>query len=672
MDIEKLIQEMTLEEKAAMLTGASNMSTAANEKYGIASRRMADGTQGVRIDAEDKENCTMFPAVCSIGATWNPEAAEKAGRALAADCIEHGVDVILGPGANLKRTPLCGRNYEYVSEDPVLSGEMTAGYIQGIQHSGVGACVKHYAMNNQELNRLETSVEVEERVMRELYLKSFEIAIKKGKPQEVMCAYNKIHSVWCSENSFLLTDVLRDEWNYEGVMVSDWGAVHDLPHALRAGLDLQMPCNHHILEDIRRGLEEGTITPQQIDQALTRVLRFAALPKPQAEAPYDRDRQHEIARQTAAEGIVLLKNERNVLPLTAKKYKKIGVVGEYAVKPLTCGQGSAEVYPAPEYIDRPLDELKKLLGDDVEITYQEIFSGRELKTSMIWPDSVKWMEFAEQQDAVVVFAGSMDSEDTEQYDRISISMNPSFDFVIEKLCCVNPNVIVVLQSGSALALGRWQKQAGAILEMWLAGEAGGGAIADVLTGVVNPSGKLSETFPTKLRTDLEYPGNEKTICYREGFEVGYRYYDRHPEEIAYPFGHGLSYSEFAYGPLAAELVEDQVRLRFTLENRSDVDGSEAAQIYVSMPDSIVTRPVKELKAFRKVFVQKHGKTDVELCIPVEELAYYNVLLRRYVVEPGEYHFLLAASSQDVRAEAVVSIRGNAPYSIVVRGTTMVG
>lgn len=670
MELNELLKQLTLEEKAALLTGAANMMTAGIETHGIEPRKMADGPQGVRAAAED--DCTMFPALCSIGAAWDPAQAEMIGRALGEDCRAHGIDMLLGPGANLKRTPQCGRNFEYVSEDPLLSGEIAAGYIRGLQEKGVAACVKHFAMNNQEIDRLELSVEADKRTMRELYLKSFEIAVKKGQPKAVMCAYNKVHSVWCSENRYLLQQILKDEWEYDGLVVSDWGAVQNIGRALKAGLDLQMPHNKHILADLQNGLEDGTLTEADIDRAVMRVLRYVMQPREATEIEYDRQKLHRIAREAAAEGIVLLKNQNAVLPVTSNKYKKIGVVGEYAMRPLISGQGSAEVYPAPEHIDIPFEELRKALGAEVQLDYMQIFSQHEMPGKMIWPESNQWINFAREKDLVIVFAGSMASEDTEQFDRSSIGLNPNISFVIDKLCNAGTPIVVVLQSGSALILGRWKDRVSGILEMWLAGEAAGGAIADVLTGKVNPSGRLPETFPKKLREDLDYPGNGRFICYREGLEVGYRYYDAHPEQIEYPFGYGLSYSDFSYGPLDVSVEADTVHLRFTLENRSHVDGSEVVQIYAAKPDTDISRPVKELKAFKKVFVKKRSMKEVTLEVPVGELAYYNALLHEYVVEPGVYQFMLGASSQDIRQEKRVTLDGDAPYSVIARTSTMVG
>ncbi len=659
--LDELISNLTLEEKVTLLNGAGTMSTAEITRLGIPAKQFADGPHGVR--SEPAANCTMFPSLCCVGATWDTNLTYQLGEALAEDCLEHGIDLLLGPGANLKRTPLCGRNFEYFSEDPVVTGEMAAAYIAGLQSKGVGASLKHFAMNNQERDRLETSVEVDLRVMREIYLKGFEIAVKKAKPQSVMCAYNKVHSIWCSENRYLLTDILKKEWGFDGFVVSDWGAVRDTCKALCAGLDLQMPQSKSALENIKAGLEKGAITMDVIDNAVKAVLRFALREKPKADRPYSRDRQHQIAKQVATEGIVLLKNQNSVLPLSGKKYKKIGVIGEYAVRPLLFGQGSAEVYAHADFIESPLEELKKSLGQDVEVEYREIYKRRELPDKMIWPERGQWEAFAGDCDAIVMFIGSMESEDTEQFDRRTLEFNPNFEYVIDAVSRVNQNVIVVIQSGSAMILGPWRDRVSGILQMWLGGEGAGSAIADVLTGKCNPSGKLTETFPLRMRTDLEYPGDGRKVRYNEGFDVGYRYYDKHTDEICYPFGHGLSYTTFEYSNLEVTQHPQQIDVTLTVSNTGTADGKEVVQIYVSKEDSCVTRSLKELKAFQKVFVKAGASATITLAIPVEDLAYYNVLLNKWIVEPGNYKIMAASSSQDIRCSAQIQLGSDVPYTI---------
>ena len=670
MDITTILNELTLEEKAALLTGATSMTSGEVQRLQVKAKRFADGPHGVRTTPEDK--CTLFPNLCCVGATWDTDLVYKLGQALGDECIEHGIDMLLAPGINIKRTPLCGRNFEYFSEDPVIAGELGAAYINGVQSRGVGTSLKHYALNNQEIGRNTVSVEIDLRVMREIYLKGFEIAVKKANPTSVMCSYNKVFSVWVSENKHLLTDILKKEWGYNGFVVSDWGAVQDICRCVCAGLDLQMPRNNNIVEQIKEGLANGKVSMEAIDGAVMAMLRFLATDTPKPVAPFDRKAQHTLARNVAADGIVLLENRNNALPLTAKKYKKIAVMGEYAVAPLISGQGAAEVYPGEENIDNPLEELKKALGDDVELTYLETFKRRELPSKMIWPQRRIWEEFVKDADAVVIFAGSLESEDTEQFDRVTTTMNPNFEYVIDRVCKFNPNVIVVLQSGSALIPGAWRKKCNGLVQMWLGGEAAGGAIADVLTGKVNPSGKLPETFALTARTDLEYPGDGYKVRYSEGFDIGYRYYDKHPEQIAYPFGFGRSYTSFAYSDFAVQRTDDKLELSLNITNTGEIEGSEVIQIYAAKEESMVTRPVKDLKAFKKVFLKAGECQKVTICLDVQELAYYNIMLNQWVVEPGEYEILFATSARDIVHSASLEINDPAPYSMAVTGTTMIG
>lgn len=669
MDIAAILNELTLEEKAKLLTGASGMSIGNEEKLHM-NKTFADGPHGVRGNPESK--CVHFPNLCCVGATWDTSLVFDMGVALGDECIEHGIDLLLAPGINIKRTPLCGRNFEYLSEDPVIAGELGAAYINGIQHRGVGTSLKHYALNNQEIERNTVSVEIDLRVMREIYLKAFEIAVKKSKPYSVMCSYNKVHSIWVSENKHLLTDILKKEWGYEGFVMSDWGAVQDICRSVNAGLDLQMPMNHNIVDQIKAGLADGRITMEAIDNAVKAVVRFLVLDHAKAVAAYDRAKQHALARKIAGAGIVLLKNDDNILPITSQKFKRVAVMGEYAVNPLICGQGAAEVYCGEENIDSPLEEMKKILGDDVELTYMETFKRRELPGKMIWPDVGIWWNFVKDADAVVIFAGAMESEDTEQFDRVSMKLNPNMEFVIEKVAKVNPNVIVVLQSGSALTLGRWRNQVKGIVQMWLGGESAGGAIADVLTGKISPSGRLTETFPTCMRTDMDYPGDGYKVRYNEGFDIGYRYYDKHPEEVCYPFGYGLSYTTFEHSDFAVERKGDKLHISCKVTNTGTMEGGEVVQVYVAKKESAVTRPVKELKTFSKVFLEPGESAQSTMLLDIQDLAYFNVMLNEWVVEPGEYTVMFASNAREILCSIPVFINEPIPYSLKLTGTTMVG
>lgn len=668
--INRILKELSLEEKVSLLTGTESMSTAGIERLGIKGKRLADGPHGVR-KKENGEECTAFPNLCLLGATWDVELAKKMGIALAKECIEQGVDILLGPGVNIKRHILCGRNFEYVSEDPVLAGEIAAAYINGLQSLKVAACLKHYAANNQEKYRSTVSVDADMRTLMEIYFKPFEIAIKKSSPASVMCAYNKIHSIWCSENEFLLTEVLRDMWKFNGFVISDWSSVHNPSKAFKAGLNLQMPKNPNIMDDIQRGLDNGEITVNDIDKAAGGIIDFLLAERAHGIC-YDRNEQHNIAREIASAGTVLLKNENQTLPITKEKYKKIVVIGEFAKSPLISGQGSAAVDVNDKYIESPLEELRKILGDEVELEYAQIYQKTTFPQKMLWPMGGEFIDFVQKSDLIVMFIGSMESEDTEEFDRRTAEFNPNYELFINYALTCGKKIVVVMQSGSAMILGNWNDKVDAVVQMWLAGESAGGAIADVLCGRVNPSGKLSETFPSKLRTDLEYPGNSHTVEYCERLFVGYRYYDIHPEEIVYPFGHGLSYTDFEYSDLDVSRDKDKILVSFTLKNIGDVFGSEVVQLYVGDPVSTVVRPVKELKKFAKISLQPGEYKSVVLEVDIKDMGYYNVLLHTWVTEPGEYIFYIGSSSRNIKLQKSIYLDCDVPYTMIKYGETMIG
>ena len=668
-DIDEIIKKLTLEEKLLLLTG-EDMSTHSAKRLGVDPIKMADGPHGVRGDIS--ENCVSFPNLCSLGSSWDTDMAKKMGAALAYDCKKHDVSMLLAPGINIKRTPFCGRNFEYLSEDPIVAGKLAEGYVNGLQENGVSCSLKHFAANNQELYRQTVSAEIDERTLREIYLKAFEIVVKNAKPDTVMCSYNKINGVWASENPFLLTDILKDEWGFEGLVISDWGAVQNSIRAFKAGLDLQMYENIHIVSELSKGLESGNISMERIDDAVKRVLKVILKERDVKLPKYDRKALHETAKEIAQAGMVLLKNENNVLPLTEKKYKKIGILGGYAENPLISGLGSADVLVEDELIDKPLKELKKLMPN-TEFAYKSIYDKATLPTGMIWPTlySTDNINFIKSCDAVVIFAGSMSSEDTEKMDRITTSLNPIQELVINMTSEHNENVIVVLQNGSALTLGDWRNKVSGILEMWLGGEAGGSAVAELLCGKANPSGKLAETFAKCQRTDLQYPGNREIVEYNEGFDVGYRYYDKHPDEIMYPFGYGLSYTKFEYSNLEVT-NDDEIKVRFKLKNIGDVEGAEVVQLYISDVVSTVKKPVKELKKFDKVFLLPNETKTVEFVITKEDLQYYNTTFKKWMVENGEYKILIGASSQDIRLEAVFDYQADMEYSLTMHCKDMIG
>lgn len=664
MDKKKIIQEMTFEEKAELLSGHGKMSTYEIERLGVKPIRMADGPHGTRLEPED--NCTHFPNLCNLGSSWDVDMAREMGRAIGRDCVKHGVDVLLGPGINIKRHILGGRNFEYLAEDPVLSGELAAAYVEGLQEYGVSACVKHFAVNNHETFRYNQSVEVDERVMRELYLKAFEIVVKKAKPDSIMSAYNKVNAVYCSENSHLLEDILRQEWGFDGLVLSDWGAVHDASKAVKAGNDLAMPFRRDIVNELKDGIEKGFVTMEDIDKAVERVLDFIDR-KPRPEISYDRDSQHAVARKIAGEGMVLLRNKDEVLPITPDKYKKVAVVGEFAVKPIVGGQGSAEIAYNEEYTDTPLDEMRKAMPD-IEFVYYEGYKMGEYSPASLWVNMPQYDEVIKDCDLVVCFAGSMLSEDTEHLDRRTATMNYNFGMFVEEALELEKPVALVLQTGSAIFFDHRIDEAQAVVEMWISGEAAGGGIADVLSGKVNPCGKLNETFPNRMRYDLEYPGNGRFVEYKERFDVGYRYYDKHPEEILFPFGHGLSYTSFEYSDLS---IKDMT-VEFTLKNTGKYDGAEVVQLYIGDPVATVVKPIKELKKFKKVFLKAGEETKVTFNLCENDLAYFNPSLEKWVAERGKYDVYVASSSQDIRLKGRFDYDCEMPYTMEAIGDAMIG
>ena len=644
-DLEKLIKELTFEEKAKLLIGASAMESSGVDRLGIKGIAMADGPHGVRNG--DNPDCVSLPCLSAVGASWNRETAFLMGETIGKECLENDKDMILGPAINMKRIDLCGRNFEYFSEDPVLSGELAAEYINGVQGLGVGTSLKHFAVNNQEVDRLFISAEIDERTMREVYLKAFEIAIKKAKPASVMCALNKVNSVLCSENKFLLTDILKEEWGFEGFVVSDWGCVKDSVKALRAGLDLQMPSkkDYDIVSVMKEAVDKGIIKEEEMDEAAIRILGFIMNRKPE-KPEYDRKKQYKAALEIAEESIVLLKNKDNLLPISEKKYKKIAVIGEYANKPVISGYGSSQVYIDEKYIQSPLEHLKRLMPG-TEFVYLPWYSTDEyLKKAPFY--CMNGQKDIEEADLVLMFAGRQESVETEGTDRVTSHIDPYYEFFIKRIYPKNKNIVLVLQSGGAVIPLNWQDNVKGIIQMWYGGEAAGEAIANILCGKVNPSGKLSEIFPLKTRTDIDYPGDGYKVCYDEKWAIGYRYYDMHQDEIWFPFGHGLSYTEFLYENLLIKKIKDGIFVSCTVKNTGKLAGKEVVELYIADRRSSVSRPKKELKDFVKVHLEAGEEKTVCFEVPYEKLAFYNLSLKKWTVEPGIFDIMIAASSQDIR------------------------
>ncbi len=662
--IENLLKEMTVEEKAEICSGASRWRTHPVERLEIPEIMMADGPHGLRKETKSEESASLgksieaicFPTASALACSWDRDLMTKMGEALGEECQTEDVNIILGPGVNIKRSPLCGRNFEYFSEDPLLASELAANYVKGVQSMGVGTSLKHFAANNQEHRRLTVDAQIDERTLREIYLSAFEKVVKEAQPWTVMCAYNQVNGTHASENKYLLTDILKEEWGHEGFVVSDWGAVNYRDKGIDAGLELEMPTSYGDgKKAIIEAVEDGSLSEESLDRAAERMLKiiFKAVDSEREDLNYSKAEHHQLAREIAAESIVLLKNEDQILPLA--KDEKLGVVGSFAKKPRFQGGGSSNINPFQ--VDNAYTELKKYT--DQELSYAEGYSVESDSNNQELIKEAK--ELAEKVDKLLVFAGLPDRYESEGYDRDSLEMPPNQNHLIEELAEVNKNIVVVLSNGSPVTMP-WLKKVKGVVEAYLTGQAGGGAAADVLFGHVNPSGKLAETFPQKLSDNPSYlffPGEKDKVEYREGIFVGYRYYDSKEIKPLFPFGYGLSYTDFEYSDLKIKKSEitDQETLNLSLrvKNTGEVYGKEIVQLYVSDPESTVIKAEKELKEFAKVELEPGQEKIVEFELDKRAFAYYNTEIDDWYVESGDYEILVGASSRDIRLKKTVKV-----------------
>ncbi|MGW8225865.1 MAG: beta-glucosidase [Anaerolineales bacterium] len=665
LDIDELIDELTLEEKASLCSGLDFWHLKGIERLGIPSITVTDGPHGLRKQAgsgegvaiNDSVPATCFPTASALAATWNRDLVYQVGQAIGEECRQEKVGVLLGPGANVKRSPLCGRNFEYFSEDPYLSGEMAKSHIQGVQSQGIGASLKHYAVNNQEFRRMTIDVIVDERALREIYLGGFEIAVKDAQPWTVMAAYNKVNGQYCCENRYLVRDLLKKEWQHEGLVMSDWGAMNDRVAGLRAGIDLEMPGTKNGNDQlIVKAVKEKRLDVSVLDQAVERILKliFAADETLSEDFEYDAQAHHALARKVAGEGAVLLKNEGGILPLDMDA--KVAIIGEFAKRPRYQGAGSSLINPTR--LDNLYDQVSKIATADT-IPYARGYpeKGDQVDESLIG-EAVRLARDAE---IVVVCAGLTDFFEVEGLDREHMRLPQSHNALIEALSKEHDKVVVVLSNGSPVEMP-WIENVQAVLEGYLGGQAGAGAIADILYGQVNPSGKLAETFPIKLEDNPSYhyfPGGPKTVEYRESIYVGYRYYDSAGIEPLFPFGHGLSYTSFEYKDLQISpgTITDQDELTVTLsvKNSGELAGKEIVQLYVRDIEASVFRPEKELKGFEKVTLKPGEQKPVSFRLNKRAFAYYSTVLRDWCVESGEFEILVGASSRDIRLSGIVNI-----------------
>jgi beta-glucosidase len=660
-DIKSLISQMTLEEKASLCSGLDNWHTKPIERLGIPSIRMSDGPHGLRKEVPNQRNSvpsTCFPTAVTTASSWDRELIKQLGQAIAQECQAEEVDIILGPAINIKRSPLCGRNFEYFSEDPYLSSQLATAYIQAVQSLGVGTSLKHYAANNQEYRRFTIDETIDERTLREIYLSNFEGAVKEGKPWTVMCSYNRVNGILASENKYLLTEILKEEWGYEGFVVSDWGAVNERVDALEAGLDLEMPSSYGIGDQkIIEAVKIGKLDEKELDQTVERLLKiiFKAVDNRNRGTTYDKQAHHKLARKIAGESMVLLKNQDNILPL--KKEGTIAIIGAFAKKPRYQGGGSSHVNPTK--LDNALEEIEKLVQGKAKIIYEEGYNldNDEMNQELI--DKAK--ETAKKSNVAIIFAGLPDRYESEGYDRKHMKMPENHNKLIEEVSKVQPNTIVVLSNGAPVEIP-WIDKVKGLLESYLGGQAGGGAVADILFGEVNPSGKLAETFPKKLTHNpsyLNFPGEGNKVEYREGVFVGYRYYDKKEIEPLFPFGYGLSYTTFEYTDIIVDKKEitdkETIEVKVKVKNTGKVKGKEIVQLYVRDVESKVNRPEKELKGFEKIELAPGEEKTVTFKLDKRSFAYYNTEIRDWYVESGEFEILVGKSSKEIELKETVKV-----------------
>ncbi|WP_419872387.1 beta-glucosidase family protein [Candidatus Pristimantibacillus sp. PTI5] len=666
-NISTLIAAMTLEEKAGLCSGGTFWSTKAIDRLGIPSILLTDGPHGVRKQAGDADHlglnesvpATCFPSAVGLASSWNQELIERVGQALGKESQAEGVAILLGPGANIKRSPLCGRNFEYFSEDPYLTGELASAHIAGVQSQGVGTSLKHFAVNNQEHRRMTTDAVVDERTLREIYLTGFEIAVTKSQPWTVMSAYNRLNGTYCSENETLLNLILKKEWGHEGFVVSDWGAVNEAADSVAASLSLEMPASHGVGQHkIVEAIKNGQLSEKALDLAVERLLTviYKAVVNKKENAVYDHEAHHLLARETARETMVLLKNDGGLLPLA--KQGKIAIIGAMAEHVRYQGGGSSHIKPTK--LDSIREEIAKSAGSETQVRYAQ---GYNLDSDDIMDAQVdEAKQLAEECDTAILFVGLPDRYESEGYDRTHLGIPANQVHLIEQIASVQSNIVVVLSNGAPVVMP-WLSNVKAVLEAYLGGQAAGGAIADLLFGDANPSGKLAETFPRSLKQNPShpyFPGEGDRVEYREGLLVGYRYYDAKDIVPLFPFGYGLSYTTFAYSDLLLDKGDisdqDTVQVRVRVKNTGSRFGKEIVQLYVRHATPSVIRPEKELKGFAKVSLEPGEEQIVTLTLNKRSFAYYCAELKGWHVESGEYEVLIGSSSRDIALKAIVNVQ----------------
>lgn len=664
-DIKAVLSKLTLEEKCALCSGIDFWNTTPIKSQGIERVTVSDGPHGMRKEIvksdvgnimQDSEKATCFPTAVTLASTWDENMAAKVAQAIADEAIDQGVDVVLGPGINIKRNPLCGRNFEYFSEDPYLAGVLGAAYVNAMQEKNVGTSLKHFAVNSQEYRRMTLSSELDERTFREIYLSAFEKTVKEAQPYTIMCSYNPINGLHASDNKKLLTEILRDEWGYKGIVVSDWGAVNNRVKGILAGMDLQMPTDEGIGDkEIAEAVKNGSLKEEELDVVVTRMLEFIFRcledRKIHGRKKADYEAHFELAGEVAAQGAVLLKND-GILPL--EKGGKIAVIGNLAKVMRYQGSGSSRInpYKLMSFTDY-LDSIK------AKYLYADGYNAGNDKTDKGLVSVAK--NVAKEADTVLLFIGLTDTYESEGFDRNHLNIPESHTDLLKAVLEENKNVVVVLSGGSPVEMP-WINDVRGVLNMYLAGSAGGKACYKLLYGDINPSGKLAETFPMSLKDNpayLYYQMGPQTVEYRESIYVGYRYFDAAKKAVLFPFGFGLSYTEFEYSDieLSANKIsaDDKLKVSFTVTNVGKRDGAEVAQVYIKDIVSTVFREEKSLKGFKKVFLKAGESKRLEIELDKRSFAFYNTAISDWCVEKGDFEILVGASSRDIRLSAVVTV-----------------
>lgn len=667
--ITKLRRKLNLEQMTSLCSGENNWETKSYEALGIPKVTMSDGPHGLRVEVESEEGkigvggsapATCFPPAALAACSFDEDLIREMASAIAREARAAGVDLILGPGLNIKRSPLCGRNFEYYSEDPYLSGHLAKAFIQGARKENVGATLKHFLGNNQETHRMTVNAMIDERALREIYLKGFEIAVKEGNPMAVMCAYNSVNGEFLSQNKRFLTEILRNEWGFEGIVMTDWGAVYDRVKGVKAGLDLEMPGSGGVNDKkIYDAVKEGKLKKTRLNEMAERLIAFALAAEENRQTAgepeaVDVSEQHLLARRIAGESMVLLKNDDDFLPFDRERLTRVAVIGKMAFDPRYQGSGSSKINPYR--IEAPYDAIAGEAGGSVKLlTAQGYSDSSEEKHRRIVAEAA---ETAEKADVAVVFAGLPDALESEGYDRTSISLPENQLEMISRVCAVQPNTVVVLFNGGVVDLG-FENQPKAILEAWLGGQAVGSAVSDILFGRVNPSGRLAETIPLRLEDTpsyINFPGTEDSVNYGEGIFVGYRYYDYAARPVRYPFGYGLSYTTFEYSDMKASVADDgTVMVSCRVKNTGNRAGKEVVQLYTGKPDGKVQRPVRELRGFIKIGLEPGEERVVAFELSKDDFTYFNPTAGEWTQEEGPHRVYIGASSRDIRLVAEVTL-----------------